>query len=424
MKEAALDGLVNVDFTPHEPTPRQAAGLLLNHIQEVFYGGAAGGGKSDWLLMAALQYVDVPGYSALIVRKTFSQLTKADMLVPRSHEWLNGTSAVWAGSHMRWQFPSGATLEFGHMMNENDKYNYQGAAYQFIGFDELTQFSETQYRYLFSRARRLEDSQVPVRIRATSNPGGLGHDWVRQRMIIEGKESGRVFIPAKLQDNPYLDQEEYRASLMELDPITRARLLSGDWSIRDAGGLFKREWFQIVDAVPKEARRVRGWDFAATAPKAGTDPDWTVGLKMSRTPDGEYFIEDVRRDRLSPSGVEKLLVQTASLDGANVTQWLEQEPGSGGKIATAAFIKSLAGLPVHAERSSGDKATRAAPFSSQCEAGNVKILNGTWVSEFLDELEAFPAGSHDDQVDAASLSFGKLHGGSSTTWSEVVSANY
>src|SRR4029077_3634506 len=145
-----------------------------------------------------------------------------------------------------WTFPSGATLAFGYLENENDKYQYQGAEYQFVGFDELSQFTESQYLYLFSRLRRLEGSDIPLRMRSASNPGGVAGRWVYSRFIPDnflppdavepkvwwkegvgedGKEFKRAFIPARLQDNPYLDLVEYEEALNELDPITREQLL-------------------------------------------------------------------------------------------------------------------------------------------------------------------------------------------------------
>ena len=226
------------------PTETQRAFLLLD-CSEALYGGAAGGGKSSALLMAALQYVDVPGYSAVLFRRTYSDLAKSGALMSRSHELLSGTGAQWNENKHQWRFPVGSVLSFSHLETENSKYDHQGAEYQFIGFDELTQFSESQYRYMFSRRRRLVGHAVPLRMRASSNPGGAGHEWVFRRFFIE-PESGdekarrRVFIPAKLADNPHLDAEEYRASLAELDPVTRRQLEHGDWRVRQAGEMFKR----------------------------------------------------------------------------------------------------------------------------------------------------------------------------------------
>tara|TARA_Y100000310_G_C20618424_1_gene781918 strand:+ start:210 stop:1460 length:1251 start_codon:yes stop_codon:yes gene_type:complete len=397
-------------WIPHTPTPKQAAFLALP-VLEAMYGGAAGGGKSDALLMGALQYIHVPGYSALLLRKTYSDLALPGALMDRAQEWLRPTGARWDEKAKTWHIPGGGTLTFGYLENERDKYRYQGMSVQFIGFDELTQFREEVYRFLFGWLRRLEGSPVPLRMRCASNPGNIGHQWVRQRFLEEGKVKGRVFIPATIDDNPYLDREEYIRSLSELDPITRRQLLDGDWSARRSGGIFAREWFEIVAAAPAQARRVRYWDLAATEVGQGTDPDWTAGAEMSVTSDGVYYLEDVLRRRATPRAVEALVKQTAEVDGTSVPIVMEEEPGASGKSLVDYYRrKVIPGFNFHGRRQTGSKEVRAAPLSSQAEAGNVKLVRGPWVGDFLDEAELFPEGEHDDMVDAASGAFAELVG--------------
>ena len=393
-------------YVPHEPTEKQLAFLMLDNL-EAFYGGAAGGGKSDALLMAAMQHANTPGYAAIIFRKNYSALNLPGALMDRAKEWLKNTDANWKEQEKTWHFPSGASLSFGYLDNDNDIWRYQSAEFQFIGFDELTEFSEKQFKFLYSRLRRLKESKVPLRMRAASNPGGTGHDWVKQRFIIEGLEKDRVFIPANLDDNPYLDRESYIKSLDQLDPVTRLRLLKGDWSAKDAGTLFQREWFKPVEAAPTDCRWVRRWDMAATEAKQGKDPDWTAGCLMGVS-NGNYYIKDMRRIRGSPQSVEALVKQTATLDGHSIVVLIEQEPGAGGKTLVDYYVRQLAGYTVKADRPTTGKIVRASPVSSQAEAGNVYIINGIWVGDFLDEVEAFPNGSHDDQVDAMSGAFTEL----------------
>lgn len=199
--------------------------------REALYGGAVGGGKSAGLLMAALRYVDRPGYSALLLRRTYAELSKAGGLIPLSKEWLAGTDARWNEGQKTWTFPSGATVEFGHVQHEDDKYAYQGAAYQLVGFDELTHFTESIYLYIgFSRQRRRTDlGGVPVQTFSSANPGGVGHLWVKQRFI-DSLPPGAVFIPAKIRDNPGLDVADYELSLAHLSPALRQQLMDGDWA--------------------------------------------------------------------------------------------------------------------------------------------------------------------------------------------------
>lgn len=398
-----LRGLV-----PHEPSLRQAAFLSLDHM-EAFFGGAAGGGKSDALLMGALMYVHEPGYAALILRRTYSELSLPDALMPRAHEWLDG-KAKWDKQEKTWTFPSGATLTFGYLKHEGDERRYKGAAFDYIAFDEVTEFSLQQYRYLFSRLRRLIGSVIPSRIRSSGNPDGPHVAWVKERFVAR-RRSDRPFIPSRLQDNPGLDRDAYIASLMHLDPVTRARLLDGDWEIRPPGRYFDRGWLRFDDEslAPPGAQRIRWWDFAATEENEGKkrkEPDWTVGLLLSTFGD-ELVIEDVVRGRWSPGSVEQKVLATAALDGPDVLIGLEQEPGSSGKFVVADFKKKLRGYAVLSEQPTGSKTTRARAVSTQAELGHLRILRRPWTEVLVDELESFP-GPHDDQVDALSGAYRHL----------------
>lgn len=192
---------------------------------------------------------------------------------------------------------------------------------------------------------------------------------------------------------------------LEVDRIKRAKgsyAYSGQYQQRPSprsGGMFQRSDFEVVDAIPAGGRKVRAWDFAASVPKPGRQPDWTVGLKMTYV-GGIFYIEDVVRDRWSSSDVERHLKNTASQDGIATMIRMPQDPGAAGKSDANTKIKLLAGYSVKAEPITGDKATRARPASAQAEAGNVKLLRGPWNEAFLDEISSFPNAPNDDQVDA------------------------
>lgn len=424
-------------FIPVEPSVRQSVFLLLNDVLEVFYGGAAGGGKSEAGLMGATQFADVPGYAALILRRSYRDLALPGALMDRSHKWWKQSEAHWDGTNYRWTFPSGAQIQFGYLEHEGDETRYQSAEFQYIFFDELTQFSKQQYTYMFSRLRRVRNVEIPLRMRSASNPGGVGHLWVKDRWNLPSGRThskNRVFVPAKLEDNPHLDQETYEMSFEELSEVTRAQLRHGDWSAQNLGGKFDPAWFTVIN--PKElpdprfrTQTVRHWDMAATEPtEAEPDPDWTAGLKLmkaNKMPDRVHdrLIEDIRngaqitipkppfwyilhvaRRRTHSGGVEDLLSTTAHMDGQHVPISIEQERGASGKLLISNYQRNiLAGFKVHKLWNQGDKEVRAAIPAGRAAEGRYFIVEGPWVSPFLDEVSLFKTKDvHDDQVDALS----------------------
>jgi predicted phage terminase large subunit-like protein len=392
------------------PSVPQAYFLTLP-VGEALYGGAAGGGKSAALLAGALQYVTVQRYAAILFRRTLTDLEMPGALIPMSHEWLHGTGAQWNGSEHKWTFPSGATLSFGYMKDEGDHFRYKSAAFQYVGFDELTSFREHPYRFLFGRLRKPDGMPVPLRQRSASNPGDIGHEWVKERFIEQETSSDKAFVRANLDDNPGLDRAAYREMLARLDPVTRAQMQHGNWDIRPEGNLFKRTWFDLVDEPPALRRVVRCWDLAATEKSTGNDPDYAVGAKVGIDKGGTAYVMNILRVRATPQEVERTILQTAELDGTAVGIRMEQEPGSSGKSLISVYQRLLPGYACRGVPSTGDKVTRANPFSSACERGAVKIMRGPWVGAFLDELCAFPVVGHDDQVDAVVGAYSELTAG-------------
>ena len=372
--------------------------------------------------MAALQYVDVPGYAALLVRDTFKNLTKPGSLMERAHEWLANSDAHWNGEKHRFTFPfngpvlpghtsTAPSLSFSHMDGPRAHFDHQSAEYQFVGIDELVAIRENQALYLFSRLRRLADSDIPIRFRGGSNPPTREQletgAWVKDRYVNPAtRKPGVVFIPSRLSDNPHLDQEDYILSLNELDPVTRAQLLEGDWDINVKGRMFDRSWFPVVapsDMPPPTdvVKGVRYWDMAATKVQAGKDPDYTAGPKIVKTRQGMFYILDMRRLRENPGQVETAIRRTAEQDGRNMRVRMEQEPGASGKIVIDYYRrKVLQGFAFSGDKVTGPKEKRAEPFASACEAGYVILVQGTWNQDFLDEADMWPDGNHKDQIDA------------------------
>ena len=400
---------------------KQLAFLLVDD-REVFYGGAAGGGKTAAILAAALQYVDEPGYNALLLRRNYKQLELPESWIPLSHQWLDHTNARWHAGQKRWTFPSGATLTFGFVgQADEDRRKYETAAFQFIGVDELTAWREEDYRFLFSRLRRKAGMPVPVRMRSASNPGGRGHEWVKRRFVDERTRVTRtIFIKALLTDNPYLDRDDYVASLQEMHPTQWRRLLHGDWDAADPGELFQpRLWLgedDYLDESPASVvRRVRYWDLAASEPtRQNPDPDWTAGARMSRLASGMLVIEHVVRVRRSPAQTEETVKGAAIADGSRTTQYLEQVAGAGKALVdhyrrnVCPDDRRMLGNPVR-----GSKGMRARPLAAAMEKHRVRVVRAPWNDPLFDEMEVFSedpqlSGAHDDQIDACAGAFEKV----------------
>lgn len=420
-------------FIPHAPTPKQAAFLVVPDL-EAFYGGAAGGGKSDALLMGALQWVDEPGYAALILRKSYTDLALPGAVMDRSFAWLGGRSDChWVERDHRWEFESGAVLQFGYLERSKDRYRYQSAEFQYIALDELTQFEIDEYLYMATRLRRPTASRLPVRLRGASNPGGIGHEWVRTRFIprpvtrpdgsveieyprhenedgTQGKR--RVFIRATLEDNPHIDREQYEQSLALVDPVLRAQMRHGDWTASSEGTKFKRTWLMkaLVDVAPRLIRRGIYFDLAGTEETTNppNDPDWTAGVWGGVTADGKLVLEGATRARVSEGKVEGIVagvVQERNVEPpGEYPLWIEQEPGSSGKAVVSNYARRVVpGYTVHGHRPTGNKVTRAGLLASMLERGDVLLVRGPWIGPFIEEYVAFTGeddAGHDDQVDA------------------------
>jgi predicted phage terminase large subunit-like protein len=417
------------------------------------YGGAAGGGKSWGLLLEPLRHVHVPGFGAVIFRRTTTQVSNEGGLWDESEKLYPLAGAKAVESRLRWDFPAGPSVKFAHLEHEKTVLDWQGSQIPFIGFDELTHFTAKQFWYLLSRNRSM--SGVRPYVRATCNPDA--DSWVAEfiawwidpdtglplreragvlRWFVRVGETlhwagspedlahhinpldglpippkSVTFIPAKLSDNAKLIAADpgYYSTLLALPLVERERLLGGNWKIRPAAGLyFQRSWVTVKDVAPANMQQVRGWDLAATPKTEDNDPDWTCGTLMAKDGLGNYWVLDHVFTRDTPSKVEKLIKSTADSDRKGTRVSVPQDPGQAGKGQVQNLTKLLVGHPVSSSTETGDKLTRFSAFSAQAEAGNIYVLKGTWNERWFDALEGFPEAAHDDDADSTSRAFNTL----------------
>ena len=279
----------NVVFKPNEGPQTE---FLAAGEREVLYGGSAGGGKSFAMLADPLRYMGHPAFSGLLLRHTTEELRelifKSQELYPKVWKGIK-----WSERKMQWLAPSGARLWMSYLDRDNDVMRYQGLAFSWIGFDELTQWS-TPFAWNYMRSRlRSTAHDLPIFMRATTNPGGVGHQWVKKMFINPAPfgeafdatdiETGEVlkypaghskagkslfkrrFIPARLSDNPYLAESgDYEAMLLSLQEHQRKQLLEGDWDVKEGAAFseFKRD-IHVVEpyAIPSNWIKFRSCDY-------------------------------------------------------------------------------------------------------------------------------------------------------------------
>lgn len=241
--------------------------------------------------------------------------------------------------------------------------------------------------------------------------GEFGYEHLCLPMEYEGPRKATVtgFTDPRKEPGELLFPARFPREVVERDKrIMGEYAVAGQFQQRPApgsGGIFKPDMIGVEDAIPAGAVQwCRGWDLGATL-----TGDYTVGAKIGRLQDGRYVIADVRRDRLESHKRDALIKNTANGDGRGlIKQSIPQDPGQAGKGQVAAFAQLLAGHALHFSPETGDKVTRATPFASQVNAGNVVMLRAPWNRDFTDELRLFPNGTYDDQVDAAARAFNQL----------------
>ena len=388
--------IIDNPYIPHKPFLNQVK-FLIYPSEEILYGGAAGGGKSDALLMAALQYVGeefmveneeghlINDYHALILRRSYQDLAKPNAIMNRCEQWLKPhleTGEVkWDRNTRTYTFPSGATLTFGYLAHDNDLDQYQGSELQFVGFDELTQFSKRQYTYLHSRLRRLKGSKIPIRMRGASNPGNKGHEWVKERFVTEN--SPCPFIPSKYTDNLYLDADDYSNQLDRLDELDKQQLKEGDWDAElNEGMLINRE--QLKQAIiPSE--QFKDWIPAFNVigiDKASTGSDEFALASLTQFTNGKIVLTNIAGTRSSyPEELTRTFIEQEYLKYKTYLVNFEREPGSDFHYAGKYWQDELNeiinkyGVIVKQTPDSNSKFNRARPHARAIKEGQL-LFNG------------------------------------------------
>ena len=455
--------LDSTDIYPDEndlaPQPGPQTAFLSSPADIAIYGGAAGGGKTYGLLLEPCRHIENAEFGGVVFRRQAIQVRSEGGLYDTSfsiYPHVDGIPRL--SPYPSWTFPSGSSLSFNHLTTDSDLLSWQGSQIPFIGFDELTHFTERQFFYMLSRNRSV--SSIRPYVRATTNPdvdswvAALIAWWIdqdtgyaipersgvvkwfvrlddklmwadtRQELLFKHPlllPKSITFIPSKLTDNKILIDKDpgYMANLMLLPRVDRERLLNGNWKIRlQSGSYFPRVMVSILPAIPTDVKTwVRRWDLAASeVSEKNPSPSATASILMGKRADGRIVIADAINVRENANVVRAILLATAQQDAArsrSITTVIPQDPGQAGKAQAASLIAHLAGFNVRAIRETGDKETRAEPFSSQWQAGNVDIVSAAWNTEYLTEMEGFPEADHDDYVDVSSGAYYECVSGAS-----------
>ena len=304
-----------------KPNDGPQTSFLASAEREVFYGGARGGGKSYAMLVDPLRYCHKAQHRALLIRRSMPELrdmiTHSQRLYSRAFK-----GARWREQEKEWRFPSGARIEFGYAENMTDVLRYQGQSYTWIGVDELPQYPTPDvYNFLRSSLRSV-DPEIPVFMRATGNPGNIGSQWVKE-MFVDPSEPNKAFnvsidtptgvrkisrrfIPAKLQDNPYLMQtDDYYIMLASLPEVQRKQFLEGDWSAFENSSFPEfNKTTHVVDPfeIPRGWSRFRSadWGYSSNACCLWFAIDWDNNLWVYR----ELYTKKITADEFAKKVLE------------------------------------------------------------------------------------------------------------------------
>lgn len=446
--------------TEIRPNPGRQEQYLSSSADVAIFGGGAGGGKTWASMYEPLRHINIPRFGALILRETRNEIRQVGGMWEESQELYPHFGGIEREGQLDWMFytqegKAPAVVKFDGIQYDTDLKTYQGGQIPLIVFDQLEHFTERKFWYMFTRNR----STCGVRpyIRATCNPvpsddpvGGWLNKllawWIDPETgyaideragvirwlirvkgqivwgasrdeLLEKHPTSRpksfTFVPALLKDNPCMVEKDpdYEGNLAAQTIVDEERLRYGNWKIRPAAGLYaKREWFNVVEAIPAGAIWVRGWDFAATKKVEGSvhEPAKTVGVKLGKLPDGRYIVAHAVMIQEDPYTVRQTVSNLASQDGVECRIDMPQDPGQAGKDQVQEYARLLGAYNVTSSPETGDKVTRFGAFSAQARMGNILLLKGDWNEAYLTALEQFPQAGL-DEGDASSRALKALN---------------
>lgn len=452
------------------PIPGKQEQFIQSDCQITIYGGSAGSGKSEAIVIDQLRHIDDPNFESVTFRRSTKSLKGAGGIFNKAGSVYKRLGASTRLNDMMYVWPSGATCRYSHLEHGKNtaEENHAGLEYSAIYFDELHTFDKETFFFMLSRLR--SNANIQSYVKATCNPappestGGWMHELLDGFYIDEygypiEEHSGVVryfisdddgdiiwgdsreelqaqygmdcdpisftFISALIVDNPVVCklQPSYLTALKNMGRVERERLLYGCWKVSPQGsGYFKREWVDaFVDAreVPKRIKTVRAWDLASSIKsEVNNDPDRTAGVKISLCEDGYFYVESCITFLDRPAGVLKTLKETADTDGKKCWISLPKDPGQAGDVAFHTYSSPLitSGYKIKKSNTRKGKLERFTGFSNAAENGMIRVVRGKWNDEWISELENFDPdrrNQKDDRVDATSDAYTILTKGKS-----------
>ena len=420
------------------PQPGKQYDFVSCKADIAIYGGAAGGGKSYALLLEAMRLTQDPHHRAVLFRKNATMLSGGGGLVDESNELYPLAGGVFKQNPPKWTFPSGATIQMGHMAHKDTHLNWKGLQFTFAGFDELTDFSEESFFYMLSRLRCAKSDIKPY-LRATTNPAPnwvakLIEWWIDDDGYPIEARSGKIrylvrfggenfmfaskkkakemfpkiepnaftFINAKLTDNKVLMRADpkYGSNLQALSSVDSARLLEGNWLVANTGYIFNNNWWKYYkhDDIPEFEYRMI---FADTAMKTGQQHDYTVFQHWGKVGGKIYLLDQLRGKWGSVRLLQQAKIFWGKCKGSHsgvLRKMAIEDKASGIGLNQQLKDANIPIMPI--KRGTKDKEARANDVAAYIEAGNVYLpFNAEFLQEFNAEFSSFPLGEHDDQID-------------------------